>query len=62
MVTSTTLHFNTWGSKAERDLLATDDIREVSAGSFVDPMMSIEIDEGKSKPLRINAVRRGRCR
>ena len=35
------------GEQLERDLLATDDIREVSAGSFVDPMMSIEIDEGK---------------
>lgn len=35
------------GEQLERDLLATDAIREVSAGSFIDPMMSIEIDEAK---------------
>lgn len=35
------------GEKLERDLLATEAIREVSAGSFIDPMMSIEIDEAK---------------
>ncbi|MBQ4828962.1 efflux RND transporter permease subunit [Alteromonas sp. MMG017] len=35
------------GEQLERDLLAKDDIRDVKAGSFVDPMMSIEIDEAK---------------
>jgi len=35
------------GENLERDLLAKDDIREVSAGSFINPMMSIEIDEAK---------------
>ncbi len=33
------------GEQLERDLLAQDAIREVSADSFIDPMMSIEIDE-----------------
>ena len=35
------------GEQLERDLLAQDDIRDVSAASFIDPMMSIEIDEAK---------------
>ncbi|WP_338456690.1 efflux RND transporter permease subunit, partial [uncultured Alteromonas sp.] len=35
------------GKQLERDLLAQDDIRDVSAASFIDPMMSIEIDEAK---------------
>jgi multidrug efflux pump subunit AcrB len=35
------------GEQLERDLLAQDDIRDVNAGSFIDPMMSIEIDEAK---------------
>ena len=35
------------GQQLERDLLAQDDIRDVSAASFIDPMMSIEIDEAK---------------
>ncbi|VEL95628.1 multidrug efflux pump subunit AcrB [Alteromonas sp. 76-1] len=35
------------GEQLERDLLAQDDIRDVNSGSFIDPMMSIEIDEAK---------------
>jgi len=35
------------GEQLERDLLAQDDIRDVDAASFIDPMMSIEIDEAK---------------
>ncbi len=35
------------GEQLERDLLAQDDIRDVSAASFINPMMSIEIDEAK---------------
>ena len=35
------------GEQLERDLLAQNDIRDVNAGSFIDPMMSIEIDEAK---------------
>ena len=35
------------GEQLERDLLAKDGIREVDANSFIDPMMSIEIDEAK---------------
>ena len=35
------------GEQLERDLLAKDGIREVNANSFIDPMMSIEIDEAK---------------
>ncbi|MBZ2161361.1 efflux RND transporter permease subunit [Alteromonas stellipolaris] len=35
------------GEQLERDLLAQDDIRDVDSASFIDPMMSIEIDEAK---------------
>lgn len=35
------------GRQLERELLAKDGIREVSTPDFIDPMMSIEIDEGK---------------
>jgi multidrug efflux pump subunit AcrB len=35
------------GQQLERDLLAKADIREVDAANFIDPMMSIEIDEAK---------------
>lgn len=35
------------GDQLERDLLAKDGIREVSTPNFIDPMMSIEIDEAK---------------
>ncbi|MEG3765391.1 efflux RND transporter permease subunit [Alteromonas sp. 14N.309.X.WAT.G.H12] len=35
------------GRQLERELLAKDGIREVSTPDFIDPMMSIEIDEAK---------------
>ena len=35
------------GERLERELLAKDGIREVSTPNFIDPMMSIEIDEAK---------------
>lgn len=35
------------GQQLERDLLAKNDIREVNAANFINPMMSIEIDEAK---------------
>ena len=35
------------GEQLERDLLAKPDIRDVNASSFIDPMISVEIDEAK---------------
>lgn len=35
------------GEQLERDLLAKSDIHKVSASSYVEPMMSVEIDEAK---------------
>ena len=35
------------GEQLERDLLAKSDIRDVNASSFIDPMISVEIDEAK---------------